>query len=173
MVGPPAAPAVTKTKKKGNNKMRNPINKQEMFFRRIYKQLNQFVPEMLGNEKPDFWFKHEDENIYSNAFALRRDDNLLEIGTTYFVNGDLYYDPVFIVLFDNELQFARVAELTMDSPERCLFGTEVCHDFDYKNINAIETESERIDNIILYYWLNTFAAARKANPDYFKKIPRN
>ena len=154
--------------------MKKPKNKQELLFRRNYKQLKQLFPEMLGNEKPDFWLKHEDKNErYNNAFALRRDDNLLEIGTTYYVNDDLCFDPLFVVSFDNELQFARVAEWTMNSPVSCLFDTAFCEDFNCENINAIETKSEREANSFLCIWLNTFAAKRKENPDYFKKLHRN
>ncbi|MCL2216282.1 MAG: hypothetical protein FWB91_04590 [Defluviitaleaceae bacterium] len=154
--------------------MKKPQIKQEMLFRRIYKGLKQLVPEMIGNEKPDFWLKHEDKkHKVNNAFALRRDDNLLEIGTTYYVNGDLCLDPQFIVLFDNALQFARVAEWTVDTPASCFFDRAICENFDCENINAIETHSEREANSVLFLWLNTFAEKQKENPNYFKKLDRN
>jgi len=144
--------------------MSNQKIKQELLFKRNYKQLKQLFPEMLDSENPMFWqIKREDKNqICNNAFAQRRDDNLLEIGTTCCVDGDFYIDPVFVVLYDNELQLARVTEWAASS--RNYTDMPFYERFKCENFNAEETEAERVANSVLFIWLNTFAPKRNENP---------
>ena|GEM_PF-2488330 len=148
--------------------------KQNAEFRNLYNLLQLLFPEMIGNEKPNYSIQYESKHChYDNAFARRQeeDNKLIEVGTAYYVDGDWYFDPSFVVFFDNELQLARVTEWGVDSPDRQWFPTKFYQNFDCKNFHALKTDAESVANECLNIWLATFIIEREDNPDGFMKIP--
>jgi len=96
---------------------------------------------------------------------------LIEVGTAYSVDGDCYFDPSFLVSFDNELQLARVTAWGVDSPHSQWFTRKFYQNFDCKNFHALKTDAECVANKCLHTWLVTFIMERVDNPDGFIEVP--
>lgn len=140
-------------------------------YKKNYALLKKFAPEILQDPAPVFLLDHKAvTGPYANVSAERLDNNLVCIGTFYSVNGDIISDPAITVLFDNEQKIARVSELYIGNPGMSMLGGPIYNTFDC-TLGSEETDTEREANDYLNYWLTSFAASRRDDPNYFNKIP--
>ena len=136
-------------------------------FKKNYRLLKKFAPEMLTDAEPCFWLNHV-SNIskYCNSTAERQGDSLI-IGTSYDTNGDFTSDPSITVIFDNELKMARVSSLVMNNMGMCLMGTAFYEWYECSIDSEEKCHREREANDYLTYWLSEFSVARNSDPNYF------
>ncbi len=160
---------------------------RKTLFKQNYKLLKKFIPELLTYEEPNFCFNrkpvwtNEYHCIYG-AFAEKLYENFVQVGTYYYMDnfeisnkneGEYTQDPYMIILFNNELEIARIKEFYTDNPRvATLLGGKggLLHLFFNCNETSEETLEEREYNNYLNEWLREYSKARKQDKNYFQKL---
>ena len=152
------------------------LSRRQRLYEKNYVLLKEFVPELMDNNRPDFWLKPSKMGKFDAQAIRQYDENIFEIGnigiTFYDIDTtDITLYPHFKVTFDNMLKTARVINFKIGTPVFYVAGISIFEEFDYTADSEEDGETEYAVNEYLNSWLYTFAEYRRKDPDYFEKIP--